>query len=126
MKYRIYAIIQLIILVFYLARPALPYIDYAVNKDFIIKKICVKRGVPNNCCKGKCYLKKQISKSNEADDTKEKGSNKKNDNKEIKEYISSGSLLPIRFETTLCTQHSKETFSAQKFVSSIFTPPKQA
>ena len=70
MKYRIYSYFLLIILSFYILRPVLPYIEYAVNKDYIAKHLCINRADSHSRCEGKCFLEKQIKKNTESNDSK--------------------------------------------------------
>lgn len=44
-------------------RPVLPLIDYAVNYKYIVENLCEKRNIPQSTCKGKCYLEKELSKT---------------------------------------------------------------
>ncbi len=44
-------------------RPVLPLIDYAVNYDYIVDNLCENRNIPQSTCKGKCYLEKELSKT---------------------------------------------------------------
>lgn len=44
-------------------RPVLPLVNYAVNYDYITKNLCENRTVPQSTCKGKCYLEKELSKT---------------------------------------------------------------
>ena len=41
---------------------AIALVDYRINKNFITAKLCINRNRPNSCCKGKCYLNKQLQK----------------------------------------------------------------
>lgn len=61
MKYiiSIFMIIQMTI------RPILPFIDYTVNYDYITKELCENRMKPELMCNGKCYLSKELSKTQE-------------------------------------------------------------
>lgn len=43
----------------------MPYIEYAINKDFISKVLCINKNTPELNCNGKCYLKSQLKKANE-------------------------------------------------------------
>ncbi|MFM1932266.1 MAG: hypothetical protein RL226_1569 [Bacteroidota bacterium] len=38
---------------------------YAANKQMIESELCEQREVEDNCCKGKCVLKKEIDKTQE-------------------------------------------------------------
>ncbi|WP_027380373.1 hypothetical protein [Chryseobacterium daeguense] len=44
-------------------RPVLPLVNYAVNYDYIVKNLCENRNTPQSTCKGKCYLEKELSKT---------------------------------------------------------------
>jgi hypothetical protein len=44
-------------------RPVLPLINYAVNYDYIVKNLCEKREIPQSTCKGKCYVEKELAKT---------------------------------------------------------------
>lgn len=44
-------------------RPVLPLVNYAVNYDYIVKNLCEKRDVPQSTCKGKCYVSKELAKT---------------------------------------------------------------
>ncbi|KQT22933.1 hypothetical protein ASG22_14395 [Chryseobacterium sp. Leaf405] len=44
-------------------RPVLPLINYAVNYDYIVKNLCENRNVPQSTCKGKCYIEKELAKT---------------------------------------------------------------
>lgn len=35
-------------------------INFGIHQEFIAKKICEKRTIKNNKCKGKCHLRKQL------------------------------------------------------------------
>lgn len=65
-------IIISIFLLFVLAlRTAMPIVDYAVNYNYISSQLCENRDKPQLLCNGKCYLKKEILKSTENQNTKE-------------------------------------------------------
>ncbi|MBT2621837.1 hypothetical protein J7E44_13850 [Chryseobacterium sp. ISL-6] len=44
-------------------RPVLPLINYAVNYDYIVKNLCENRAKPESTCKGKCYVEKELAKT---------------------------------------------------------------
>ncbi|TZF96223.1 hypothetical protein FW781_12375 [Chryseobacterium panacisoli] len=44
-------------------RPVLPLVNYAVNYDYIVKNLCENRSVPQSTCKGKCYVEKELAKT---------------------------------------------------------------
>lgn len=44
-------------------RPVLPLVNYAVNYEYIVKNLCEKRGIPQSTCRGKCYVGKELAKT---------------------------------------------------------------
>jgi len=44
-------------------RPVLPLINYAINYDYIVKNLCENKNVPQSTCKGKCYVEKELAKT---------------------------------------------------------------
>ena len=124
MKYRIYSYFLLIVLVFYILRPVLPYIEYAVNKDYIAKYLCINRFDPLNCCKGKCFLEKQIKKNIESNNSKENNTNNKVQKADVKEYLSALIVIPKLFEANLTHLINPITIIKSMVVFVIFIPPK--
>jgi len=45
------------------------WVHYEWNKSYISKVLCEKKDVPDSCCKGKCFLKKQMDKQEELPNT---------------------------------------------------------
>lgn len=35
-------------------------VDFELNRDYFAKELCVKKDIPDNCCKGICQLKKEL------------------------------------------------------------------
>jgi hypothetical protein len=40
-------------------------IDFEMNRDYFAKELCVKKDIPDNCCKGSCALKKELKQEDE-------------------------------------------------------------
>jgi len=38
-------------------------VSFYVQQDYIAKNLCEKKDVENNCCHGKCQLKKELAKT---------------------------------------------------------------
>ena len=53
-------------------QPVLPIYDYFLNYDYIVNVLCVNKDKPEMHCDGKCYLKKEISKSNNFNNSSKK------------------------------------------------------
>ncbi|WP_080777741.1 hypothetical protein [Chryseobacterium phocaeense] len=57
-----------IFLTLYMAfRPLIPLVEYAVNYDYISTTLCVNKSKPELHCNGKCYLSKELAKTNGSD-----------------------------------------------------------
>lgn len=109
---------------FYIGRPVLPYIEYAVFKDYIAKNLCINRDKPKSCCEGKCHLEKQIEKSNESGESENKGSNRKVVNQEVNEFICSPVSVPKATAININRIIQNEIIATAQVSSFIFVPPK--
>lgn len=94
MKYRIISGFLIIVLAAYLVIPALPIIDYLIHKDYIAKNLCVNRDKPRSCCKGKCYLVKQLKKTSTNTEGESKNTEKRIQVK-TDEYVATRSWHPV-------------------------------
>ncbi|KIC65246.1 hypothetical protein [Chryseobacterium taiwanense] len=103
-------------------RPVLPLINYAVNYDYIVKNLCENRNVAQSTCKGKCYVEKELAKT-------EKQSN---NNQNIKitglDVFLSNDILSLfgkdKLETLMKNPNSDYINShTSEYFSRIFHPP---
>ena len=92
---KIVIFIHLLIIVSLLVRPIVPFIDYLINRDYIAQNLCVNRDVPDSCCKGKCYLKKQLSKESEKKEAEPNAPKKKQLSKDMPEFFSMLSAVSL-------------------------------
>ena len=46
-------------------RPIQPFVEYAINQDYIAEFLCINKDKPKLQCNGKCHLIKQIEKQQE-------------------------------------------------------------
>lgn len=46
-------------------QPVLPFIEYAVFKEYIAENLCVEKEVVGSCCKGKCFLEEKVKEVND-------------------------------------------------------------
>jgi hypothetical protein len=58
-----FAIFFLCVYSLVLLKPLFPFIDYAINKEYISKNLCENRTKPKLNCNGKCHLMKQLKKA---------------------------------------------------------------
>jgi hypothetical protein len=99
-------------------------VNFELNKDYIAKNLCENREKPKSCCKGKCYLKKQLAKTDKEESTptgktgKDKneelffGSFKRINNRNF--YIIQNSVYPVL----------KNDMAVYNYSASVFHPPQ--
>ena len=124
MKTGIVSSFLLLVLTAYLIIPVLPVFDYLIHKDYIAKNLCVNRNKPHSCCKGKCYLVKQLKKTS----TNAEGESK-NTEKRI-QLIDTDQFLAIKTWQPVLQQNDFNylifNISNVKLlaVNAVFVPPK--
>ncbi len=52
----------------YILRPVFPYVEYALNKDYIAKVLCVNKDKAEMKCNGKCHLNKQLKEQSKEEE----------------------------------------------------------
>lgn len=124
MNRRIHPILFLLLLVTYTCRPVLPFIQYAVLKDYIAKNLCVNKDIPENTCEGKCYRDKQLEKSAETSDNEEKRSGKRIGVKEINEFFVFQYALSQLREMDMRYFVLPDSAYKYQYTTSVFVPPK--
>ena len=65
---RVFAILILSVHCLVIFRPFSPYLEYAVNYDYITKVLCENREKPELNCHGSCHLSKEIKKAMEKEE----------------------------------------------------------
>jgi hypothetical protein len=124
MKYRYYSIINLAVAFFYILRPALPYIEYAINRDYIEKNLCVEKLNPDNSCHGKCHLQDLLNKQAEPLDSETNESKRIIPDKRLDDHLKEYFTFPRLFVKDI---QITEYFTVPDIVSpfsDIFVPPK--
>lgn len=53
-------------------RPALPFVDYLINYDYIIEVLCIQKDKEENTCSGTCYLSQQIQETSDEEPSSDK------------------------------------------------------
>ena len=89
-------IIVIHLLIFLLGfRPAIPFIEYTIDYEYIATVLCINKNKPKMQCNGKCYLKKQLAKSIENESSQQEKKNKNTSPKLLDDFFFS----PIIFYT---------------------------
>jgi len=98
---------------------------FNVNRDYIAKSLCENRSKPSKKCNGKCYLRKQLKKVNDA----EHGSS---DSHTVKiEKTEVVYLLPVAIQFSGSVWHTEpaiqnpveRALTPQSHLQSVFHPP---
>jgi hypothetical protein len=124
MKSVIVSGVLFIVMAAYLIMPAIPVIDYLINKDYIAKKLCVNKNKPHSCCNGKCHMVKQLQKTNQNSDKNPRNTNSRVQIKEVNEFIlsrNSSYFAEITRHTYLIG--NKMAYNQVEFAT-IFVPPR--
>jgi len=123
MKIRVYSIFFLSVLILYMIRPVIPFIEYALNKDYIVKNLCINRDKPKSCCAGKCHLKKELAK-NDTSENEGKNNSKNPQQKQISEFLKTQNKQYHPIERTFVQVALTQSRLPINAGSSIFVPPK--
>lgn len=101
-------------------------IDFELKQEYIARHLCVKRDLPNNTCKGRCHLKKQLATAEEQERQKEAETEKSGIDLFIPYFpsvLSWLSLYPLTVIKEYCSYNTgKYYFLSPK---GIFRPPRQ-
>ena len=95
MKSAIVPSFLLIVLTAYLIIPVIPVIDYLLHKDYIAKNLCVNRNKPKSCCKGKCYMVKQLKKTSTNTESKSENTEKRIQLRQTDEFMANRTWQPF-------------------------------
>lgn len=101
-------------------RPIAPFVEYAINYDYIAKVLCINKDKPELSCKGKCQLMKKLQKQQEEDYNSLRIS--------MEEYpIGFVDIIDISKKTFSNTEN-QNNFAYRKryqylFLASVFHPP---
>ncbi|WPO83101.1 hypothetical protein SD427_01810 [Chryseobacterium sp. JJR-5R] len=103
-------------------RPVLPLVNYAVNYKYIVKSLCEKRGIPQSDCKGRCYVEKELAK------TEKQSSNHQDIKISGLDVFVSNEILScsgtVHSDASVKNPDSAYTgFHASEYFSRIFHPP---
>ena len=118
--------IVLLISIFILARPAIPFLEYIVNYDYIVKELCENKEKPTLKCNGKCHLMKELAKT--AEDDKNTSSDKKQNVKQEIEVLFYQDFKSLSCSNSYVFTNNKinsvyQNFYALTAIQSTFHPP---
>lgn len=118
----IYSILFISYMVF---RPLIPLAEYAVNYNYIVNTLCVNKSKPEVHCNGKCYLSKEIAKTN-ADAESTPFNKTKNSGQKILDIYTLPEITEILHTGKIIVSNTNfiyETAYSFLFLKHIFKPP---
>ncbi len=124
MKPYIISWVLLSFIVIYLLTPAIPVVDYLLNRDYIAKNLCVNKDKPKSCCKGKCHLVKQLNKTNNPNRDEKKELPKRLQLKELQDFIlckGIKSLVPDKKVILVCIVNFRKS---ELHLNPVYIPPE--
>jgi len=124
MSYKPFYILSLIILLFYLLRPILPYFWYMINKGYIENNLCVEKDNPENTCHGKCYLYEELKKQSEPQNADRNDEKKTIHDNKMDDHLKEFSTSPGLFGNKINLSGYYSVSAIIKYISRIFVPPR--
>ena len=119
---------SLLLLMAYLSiwlKPLFPYIDYELNRDYIIKTLCIERDKEVNTCQGQCHLNKEIEKNSSQDEEKQREIPGRTFENETY-YLILSSFTPPQSRTINCKECIYLSNYRFLILKSHFHPPESA
>ena len=97
-------------------------LDYSFNKSFITNNLCENRLKPEIHCAGKCYLNKQLAKSNESREPGDPKGSIKNLVTDLFFPVNEPLTFKLK-ETSVSALQFYVPFISSQFAGNIFHPP---
>ncbi|MDD4968307.1 MAG: hypothetical protein PHT07_02645 [Paludibacter sp.] len=119
-----YSVICLSILMFYVIRPVLPFVEYAINKDYIAKNLCINKDKPLNCCQGKCYLNEELKKSAQTQESNSDNTKKTVPDLRMEDHLKAELILVLPVEKAIKLNCYFPVRIIVPCLSAFFVPPK--
>ncbi|MCI3937961.1 hypothetical protein MQX03_12185 [Chryseobacterium aahli] len=105
-------------------RPLIPLVEYAVNYQYISEELCVNKKNVDLHCNGKCYLAKELSKTNDTDSSPlSKG---KNSVQKVLDFYIPTEIFKTLIENNFSFPNLNFTYKTGytfHFLKNIFRPP---
>lgn len=94
--------------------------SFEINKEYIVKELCVQKEEPDNCCQGSCHLKKELEKQDDANTNSQNQQKVKFEQEQnIQTFLK---FYPIIHLLSICEANQK-AFTLTSYSKAIFHPP---
>ena len=124
MKNQVLGILFYLLYLLAMVRPVMPIIEYYANYDYIANVLCENRDKPALGCNGKCYLGKQLKKSNHDNHEHKSTIPQINLNDYPVSPLGQFSYVVKEFKEISFKNIPVEIYNSQDFFQSVFKPPK--
>jgi hypothetical protein len=120
---RSFAIFFLIVYTLVAFKPAFPFVNYLLNKEYIAKNLCENRNKPKMNCNGKCHLMKEIKKTG-SEPSPANNTSQKNTGEESVQHLG-GSFTCSFSNEELAANYAAYAlqFTLSSYSKGIFHPP---
>jgi len=108
----------------YLILPVVPIFDYLINKDYIAKNLCVNKDKPKSCCKGKCYMVKQLKKTNQNSANQKNEPPKRIQFRELYDSILNNASIAIYYSHSIRYNIFLSLKKGIVYLQSVYVPPE--
>jgi hypothetical protein len=122
-----FAIFFLCVYSLVLLKPLFPFIDYAINKEYIAKNLCENRNKPKLNCNGKCHLMKQLKKASAETPTDGNTTKSSSSQEESCVHVASLFAFDSKVVNSQSTNFYIRTFKSilpSNYLKDIFHPPQ--
>ncbi|PHR99867.1 MAG: hypothetical protein COA80_03235 [Leeuwenhoekiella sp.] len=105
-------------------RPGFPYLEYALDYEYISTVLCENKDKPKLECNGKCYLMKALAEASEKENSqKKKSSTSTIELLPLVNWTTEQSLIIGFEETTIKTYPIFSISGGRQHLQSLFRPP---
>lgn len=106
-------------------KPYSPYIEYSLNKEYIIETYCENKEAPEMHCDGKCHLAKQVKEAAESEESKLPYTPPTDVDEDL--YELNDNTKPYHGANTLLSEnYFKKKFDLANYSGDIPHPPPEA
>jgi hypothetical protein len=102
-----------------------PYVQYNLFENYIAENLCVNRYDGDSCCRGKCFLEKQIDRVNDADGSSANPVEKKPVLSETDDFIPGNDPLPASIHSGVPTLSGLTDNRLRKLSRDVAVPPPE-
>jgi hypothetical protein len=115
-------ILLLLIVLLQVAGKWLVFADYALNKAYIARTLCVNKSKPAMHCKGQCHLRKQLQKEeNGGEQAPNHSSHQKFQEVFFEPHTPVALTTAVQYKTETIPQNT--ILYTSRYIASIFHPP---